>query len=122
MLDGQLRCINVTKHRVNLLNDDLRLVHSAPYRTRPTARKFDAAKMAKMVTEKVSETATTECAATIVFAHKKNGSTCFCVDYYRLNAVTIRESYPSVEWTNVSTAWENGQRFRHCTPAGDTGR
>lgn len=46
-----------------------------------------------MLSHKVMEPAQTEWAARIVFALKKDGSICFCVDYRKLNAVTKRDSY-----------------------------
>lgn len=37
--------------------------------------------------------ATTNCAARIVIFHEKDGSLCFCVDFRKLNAITICDSY-----------------------------
>lgn len=38
-----LRRINLARHRINLLNDETRPVHSAPLQMRPTARRFAVA-------------------------------------------------------------------------------
>lgn len=46
-----------------------------------------------MTNEQVIEPATTEWASPIVFTTKKDGSIWFCVDYWKLNAFTIRDSY-----------------------------
>lgn len=43
MWDGYLGRIDVCKDRVDLNNNMVRLVHSAPYRAGPTGRKFTAA-------------------------------------------------------------------------------
>lgn len=43
--------------------------------------------------ERVIEPETTEWAEISVFSRRENGSLCFCVDYYKFNAVTIRDSY-----------------------------
>lgn len=47
-----------------------------------------------MLKVKVVESAETDLAAPIVFGSKKDGYLSFCVDYRRLNSVTVPDSYP----------------------------
>lgn len=47
-----------------------------------------------MLAKKIIEPAQTERDAPIVFVPKKDGSLHFCVDYQKLNAVTVRNTYP----------------------------
>lgn len=42
----------------------------------------------------VIEPATKEWASLVVFAPKKDGSIRFCVDYPKLSAINVRDSYP----------------------------
>lgn len=68
-------------------------MHSTPYKDGPTERQFAVTEIDGMLQEKVIDSATTEWASSILFTPKKNGSVRFCVDYRKLNAVTIRDLY-----------------------------
>lgn len=47
-----------------------------------------------MLWQKVIKPGHTELTAPIVFAAKKNGSQYFCTEYWKLNAIRKRDSYP----------------------------
>lgn len=53
ILHGQQGCIDGAKHRIDLLHNDVRRFHSAPYRSGSTVRKFDAAKIGRVITENI---------------------------------------------------------------------
>lgn len=91
--NGYLGRIYESNHRIDLLNDNVRPVHSAPNLAGPTERQFAAANINQMLAKKVIESATTEWAAPILFATKKHGSLRFCVGYRKLDAVTISDLY-----------------------------
>ena len=93
MWDGHLGRVSIAKHRIEL-QPGARPSYSAPYRAGPKARDFEKSEIDKMLKAGVIEPAKTEWAAPIVFAPKKDGSLRFCVDYRRLNAETVRDSYP----------------------------
>lgn len=50
--------------------------------------------IAQMLTLDVVETATEEWASPVIFTPQKDVSLLFCIDYSRLNFVTVRDSYP----------------------------
>lgn len=71
MWDGYLGTIRSAKHRIDLETPEEKPVHSAPY--------WDGRTTSKLETP-------------IVFL-MKYGTLRFCVDFRRLNALTIQESY-----------------------------
>ena len=91
--DGHLGTVNITQHRI-VLEPGAKPVFQPPYLAGPRQREFEKAEIQKMMEVDVIEPAVSEWAAPIVFAPKKDGSLRFCIDYRRLNAVTIRDSYP----------------------------
>lgn len=78
---GPLGRINLYMQRIDLQNDKVMSLHSAPYRARPTTRQLTAAKINQILPENIIEPANIESAAPIVLAPKKGGSLRFCVDY-----------------------------------------
>lgn len=86
--------ITVAKHRILLNPPDAPPIHSAPYRVGPKQRELEREEVVQMEKNGVAEPAVREWASAIVILPKKDGSLRFCVDYRRLNAVTVRDSYP----------------------------
>lgn len=71
----------MTKHRIFLINNDVRAVYSARFWVAPTAGNVDAAKIGQMVTETVNGQVNTEPGTPIVFVPEEDHSFCYCVDY-----------------------------------------
>lgn len=91
--NGHLLRINVAKPSIDLVNGDVRPIHSILYQARQTARQFAVAGTDKMITEKMIEPTSTKRAVLNLFASKKDGSLRFFVDYRKLHAVMISDSY-----------------------------
>lgn len=66
-----------------------------------------------MLEKMVKEAATTDSAASIAFATKKDRSLRFGVDYWNLNDFMIRDSYPLFALANASTAWMKQRCFQY---------
>jgi len=93
MWNGSLGEISVTEHRIDL-TPEARPMYQAPYRAGRMAREIERAEVDKMLNAGVIEPATSEWASPVVLITKKDGSVRFCVDYRKLNSVTIRDTYP----------------------------
>ncbi|GBM27783.1 Retrovirus-related Pol polyprotein from transposon 297 [Araneus ventricosus] len=85
------RC-NMTQHRINTGNHPP--IKQYPRRL-PLAKKEEAERLVKeMVDNGIIEESSGPWASPIVLVKKKDGSTRFCVDYRKLNEITIKDSYP----------------------------
>ena len=93
MWDGSLSEISTTEHRIDL-TPEAKPVGSAPYRVGPKARKAESKEFERMLRAGVIEPAQSEWASPVVLVPKPNGTLRFCVDYRRLNAITVRDTYP----------------------------
>ena len=93
MWDGHLGLIQAVTHNITL-EPSSRPFHSAPYRAGPKMREHEKAEIDNMLKAGVIEPSSSEWASPIVFVPKKDGKLRFCVDYRKLNALTIRDSYP----------------------------
>ena len=93
MCDGRLGHITVAKHRIDL-KPNSKPVYQAPYRAGPKQRELEREQIETMLKADVIEASSSEWAAPIVFAPKKDGSLRFCIDYRKLNEVTLLDSYP----------------------------
>ena len=92
MWSGRLGKIGATKHRIEL-KPGARPIYQAPYRAGPIAREKEKTEIDRMLRAGVIEPTSAEWASPVVFAPKKDGTMRFCVDYRKLKAATVRDSY-----------------------------
>ena len=76
------------------LKPDSKPVFSQPYRAGPKAREVEEQEVNKMLDADVIERTKTEWASPVVLVPKPDGSLRCCVDYRKLNDLTVRDSYP----------------------------
>ncbi len=93
MWQERLEEVRITKHRIDLL-PGARPVFSQPYRTGPEVRKVIRENIDDLLQKGCIEPAQTEWTSPGVLVPKQDGSLRFCVDYRRLNALTVKNSYP----------------------------
>lgn len=93
MWQGQLGTIKVTEHRIEVKEDSV-AVHCQPHRAGPKSRKLQQEEVDTMLQQDVIEPASSEWASPVVIVPKSDGSWRFCVDYRKLNSITVKDSYP----------------------------
>ena len=91
--DGKLGKINAVDHRIELKPGSQPSMQR-PYRTGPQGRRFVEEEIGRMIDADVIEPAETEWDSPVVIAPKADGSYRFCVDYRKLNSMTVRSTYP----------------------------
>ena len=69
-------------------------IRMAPRRCPPAAREEIQRQVQEMVDAGVAERSFIPWAAPVVLVRRKDGRTCFCVDYRKLNKVTVKDAYP----------------------------
>ena len=47
-----------------------------------------------LLQQEIIQPANSPYASQVVIVHKKTGQICFCVDYRKLNSITIRDTFP----------------------------
>ena len=83
---------NVVKHQIK--TGETRPIRQRPRRLPVNQRPVAEQEVEKMLKQGVIEPSSSPWASPVVLVRKKDGSTRFCVDYRRLNDVTIKDSYP----------------------------
>ncbi len=93
MWSGQLGEITVTEHHIDL-KPGARPYKAQPRRAGLKERELTEFEVKKQLEANVVEPSMSEWAAPVLFVPKKDGKLRFCIDYRKLNEVTVKDSYP----------------------------
>ena len=77
-----------------ILTSDARPVRCGPRRLAPAGLRTEQTCVKEMLLRGQIEPSDSLWASPVVLVTKKDGSTCFCVDYRWLNSLTIKDAYP----------------------------
>lgn len=77
-----------------VFHPDTTPVHQPSYRAVSTTRQYIRKEVVKMTDADVIKPTSTERASPAVLELKKNGTLRFCIEYRRLNILTVRDAYP----------------------------
>jgi len=93
VFEGKLGTIESTEHRIHL-KPGTQPVRMQPYRAGPEKREKIREQIEYQLAAGVIEPAQTEWSTPVLLAPKKDGNQRFCIDFRRLNAATIPDTYP----------------------------
>ncbi|KZS07216.1 Uncharacterized protein APZ42_029109 [Daphnia magna] len=90
--DGELGMCRKAEHRIN--TGAAAPVHQPPYKSAWKERVIVQEQVDEMEKKGVIEPSNSPWASPVVLGKKKDGSWRFCVDYRRLNAISVKDVYP----------------------------
>ena len=82
-----------------------------PYRTSPVERAHISSEVQRMLSEKIIEPSRSPWASPVLLVKKKDGTMRFCVDYRKLNLVTVKDVYPLPRIDDSLAALSTGRYF-----------
>lgn len=92
-INGELGTTNLIQHNIQLIDNSKPYVE--PFRRHPETHKLEAAKQVRsMLNQNIIEPSKSSWANEYVMVKKKNGEFRMCIDYRKLNNLTIKEAYP----------------------------
>ncbi len=90
--DTELEVTDLTEHRIETGDSDP--IKLAPHRIAPAKIPIVQQEVKEMLEKGVIQHSNSPYSAPIVLVGKKDGSTRFCVDYRKLNEVTVKDAFP----------------------------
>ena len=83
---------SIIKHKIDI--GDANPIKQAPYRVSQSQKAEIDQHISNMLEQDVIQVSTSPWSSPVVLVKKKDGTTRFCIDYRKLNAVTRKDSYP----------------------------
>ena len=121
MWNGKLGNIKAPPHRIES-KDGTKPVHAHPYRAGPHARKAEEEEVQRLLEADLSEPSQSEWASPVVLVTKPYDSLRSFIDYRKLNAGTVKETYPLPQMDECLDSVGDATIFLHWTVTVDTGK
>ena len=91
---NQLGRTNIIKHKIEVENNT-KSIRQIYYRTNPKAEEFIETEVQQLLKEGIIKPSFSPWTSPVVLVKKKDGKIRFCVDYRRMNDITMKDVYPS---------------------------
>ena len=101
--------MGLVKHTID--TGEQRPIRLPPRRLPITKQEIEKEEVQKMLGRGVIEPCQSSWASPVVLVTKKDGTTCFCVDYRKLNDVTRKDAYPLLWIDNTLDTLRGSQYF-----------
>ena len=107
--DGPLRRTDLVKHDIDTTNRQpiKQRAHRFPIHQREERER----QVEEMLKEIIKKPSTSPWASPVVLVKKKNGETLFCIDYHKLNMVSVKDAHPLPHIDNSLDALSRAKCF-----------
>jgi hypothetical protein len=106
---NELGRTNVVKHKIN--TGDAKPIKQKPYRAVGHRKQVIKEEIEKMLEKGVIRKSKSPWASPVVLVPKKNGEIRFCIDYRKLNSITIRDEHPLPRIDDMLDTFNGSQWF-----------
>ncbi|UYV80091.1 hypothetical protein LAZ67_18001653, partial [Cordylochernes scorpioides] len=100
---------NLTKHRID--TEDAKPIKHKPYRVSPKERDIIKDQIDEMLKEGIIRPSSSPWSFPVILVKKRDGKFRFCVDYRKLNEVTVKDVYPIPRIDDVMDTLQGSKYF-----------
>ncbi|UYV74412.1 K02A2.6-like [Cordylochernes scorpioides] len=109
LFSSKLGKTNLAKHRID--TENAKPIKHKPYRVSPKERDIIKEQIQDMLQEGVIRASSSPWAFPVILVRKRDGNWRFCVDYRKLNSITVKDVYPIPRIDDVVDTLQGSRYF-----------